>query len=250
MKISVVTVCFNAEKTIEDTIRSVLNQDFGGIEHIVIDGASTDGTKAVINKYESCIASSLSEPDEGIYDAMNKGIRLATGDVIGFLNADDIFADSGVLSRVASAFQESPVQACYGDVVFVRDDPDKIVRHYRSSRFTPERLAYGWMPAHPALYLKRELFQLYGGFKTDYRIAADYELVARLFWLHRISYRYLPEVLVKMRIGGVSTRGIKSNYILSKEIVRACGENGIRTNLLKVALKYPLKLAELFRHSL
>jgi len=247
VKISVITVCFNAVKTIEDTIVSVAEQKFHDIEHMVVDGASTDGTQEIVRKYSGTIAKWVSEPDNGIYDAMNKGVAMVTGDVVGFLNADDVYVDSGVLSKIAAVFEADDVHACYGDVVFVRDDLKTVVRYYRSNRFAPERLAYGWMPAHPTLFLKRDLLGLYGGFKTDYQIAADYELVARLFWKHGIKYKYIPEVLVKMRVGGVSTRGVKSNYILSKEIVRACRENSIRTNLLKVFLKYPLKFTELFR---
>lgn len=245
MKISVITVCFNSVDTIEDAIRSVAEQTYSDVEHIIIDGGSTDGTQDVVARFHGVVSTWISEPDNGIYDAMNKGIAVASGDVVGFLNADDIYAHPGVLSKVVEAFAADHVDACYGDVVFVREDMQNVVRYYRSSRFSPERLAYGWMPAHPTLFLKRGLFRDYGVFKTDYRIAADYELVVRLFRVHRISYRYIPEVLVKMRVGGVSTRGIKSNYILSREIVRACRENGVSTNLFKVFLKYPVKLMEL-----
>jgi len=245
-KISVITVVFNGEKTISDTIESVSSQDYSNIEHIIVDGASTDGTTALIEKQKENISAFVSERDNGIYDAMNKGVKLATGDLVGFLNADDIYAHSTVLSRVADTFCKCNVDACYGDLVYVRDDLSTIVRYYRSNIFSPEMLAYGWMPAHPTLFIKRELFYKYGGFKTDYEIAADYEMVARLFWKHRIRYKYIPDVLVKMRMGGVSTSGVRSNYILSKEIVRACKENDIRTSLPKVLLKYPLKIMELF----
>ncbi len=246
MKISVVTVCRNTESTIEDTIRSVAGQTCRSVEHIIIDGASTDGTLDIVRKYESVVTKWVSEPDQGIYDAMNKGIALASGDVIGFLNADDIYAHPEVLSEVAQAFRDESIQAVYSDVVFVRDDLQTIVRYYRSHRFTAGKLAWGWMPPHPSIFLRKHMFEKYGLFKTDYRIAADYELVTRLFAKHRVRYRYLPGVSVKMRVGGVSTRSVKSNYILSQEIVRACRENGINTNLLKVSLKYPLKVMELF----
>lgn len=246
MKISVVTVCWNAAATIEDTIRSVADQTYPDVEHIVIDGASTDGTSDIIYKFKSNITKWVSEPDQGIYDAMNKGIALVSGDVVGFLNADDIYAHPEVLAEVAQALGDESIQAVYGDVVFVRDDLQTVVRYYRSHRFTAGKLAWGWMPPHPSIFLRKHMFEKYGLFKTDYRIAADYELVTRLFAKHRVRYRYLPGVSVKMRVGGVSTRSVKSNYILSQEIVRACRENGINTNLLKVSLKYPLKVVELF----
>lgn len=247
MKITVVTVCFNAVKTIEDTIASVAAQSYANVEHIVVDGASTDGTQEILMKHNNTIAKWISGKDKGIYDAMNKGISLATGDVIGFLNADDVYAHPDVLSRVAQTMSADGIQACFGDVVFVRGDLQKVVRYYRSSRFSPKRLAYGWMPAHPTLFVKTEIIRDCGGFRTDYQIAADYELVTRLFWNRRVKYRYIPEVLVKMRVGGVSTQGFRSNYTLSKEIVRACRDNGIKTNLFKASLKYPLKVTELFR---
>jgi len=246
MKISVVTVAFNAEKTIGDAIESVAAQEYGDVEHIIIDGGSTDGTLQVIQNHTDKIAKWISEKDQGLYDAMNKGVGLATGDVIGFLNADDIYANNKVLSQVCSVLRAG-LDGCYADVVFVRDDLQTVVRRYRSDRFYVGRLAFGWMPAHPSLFLRRELFERYGGFKTDYQIAADYELVVRFFYRFQIKAVYVPEVWVKMRLGGVSNRSLLSNYILSKEIVRACRENGIQTNLLKVFLKYPLKLMELIQ---
>ncbi|HIA02772.1 MAG TPA: glycosyltransferase [Myxococcales bacterium] len=244
--ISVITVVYNAADTIADTLGSVASQTYSNIEYIVVDGGSSDGTLAVIEKYRDVITHFVSEPDAGIYDAMNKGIGLATGDVVGFLNADDIFADAGVLGRVALAMQNTSLQACFGDVVFVGDDMETAVRYYRSSGFSPGRLAYGWMPAHPSLYLRRDLFDRYGNFRTDYEIAADYELVARLFGKHRISYVYLPWVFVNMRLGGVSTKGLRNSFILNREIVRACEENSISTNMFKVLLKIPSKLSEFF----
>lgn len=246
LKISVVTVCRNAEGTIEDTIRSMAGQTYSNAEHVIVDGASTDGTLDIIRKYESVISKWVSEPDQGIYDAMNKGLALAGGDVVGFLNADDVYAQPDILEIVAQHFGRGDIDACFGDVVFVKDDLETIVRYYRSSDFSPKKLAYGWMPAHPALYLKKALYDKYGNFRTDYQIAADYELVVRLFGANRIRYRYVPEVFVKMRIGGVSTRNWKSSLVLNKEIVRGCRENGVRTSLFRVFLKFPLKMLELF----
>lgn len=246
MKISIITVCRDAVDTIEDTILSVSGQTFGNVEHIIVDGGSTDGTLEIINKHVSLITKWVSEPDNGIYDAMNKGIKMATGEVIGFLNADDIYARPDVLVRASEVMGKNGIQACYSDVVYVRDDLHTVVRYYCSRRFSPDKLAYGWMPAHPTLFLNSKLFKRYGMFKTDYLIAADFELVARLFGAHKVQYSYLPGVAVKMRLGGVSTKNIKSNITLSKEIVRACRENGINTSFPRVLLKYPLKILERF----
>ncbi len=243
MKISIITVCHNAADTIPDTLNSVRKQGYHNIEHIVIDGASTDKTLDIIREHSP--THWISGPDQGIYDAMNKGIRLATGDVIGFLNADDVYADENVLAHVAAVFEAEEIQACYADLVYVHDDLEPVLRYHRPNRFAPDRLAYGWMPAHPTLFLRREVFDQYGGFKTDYKIAADFELCARLFGKYGMTASYVPEVWVKMRMGGVSTQGVKSNFILSREIVRACRENGIKTNLFKVCLKYPRKMLEL-----
>lgn len=171
---------------------------------------------------------------------------MATGDVVGILNADDYYVDAHVLQKVAAAFEEKNVHAVFADLVFVHpDNLDKVVRYYRADRFTPEMFAYGWMPPHPTFFIRREAYDEYGLFKTDYRIAADFELLARFLFRHKLSYYYLPEVIVKMRTGGVSTRNLKSNLILNREIIRACGENGINTNAFKVYSKYLNKVFQL-----
>jgi len=246
MKISVITVCRDAKVTIVDTLLSVQEQSYSNIEHILIDGDSSDGTADIIRKHERRLAYWVSEPDQGIYDAMNKGIQQATGDLIGFLNADDMFANNMVLEWIAKVFSERDISACYGDLVYVdHTDLSRIVRYYRSKNFTPARIACGVMPAHPTLYLKKDIFKKFGLFKTDYRIAADFEFVARIFGKQTIQFYYIPRVLVKMRMGGVSTRSIKSNFILNQEIVRACCENNIPTSLFKVYSKYFRKIFEL-----
>ena len=248
MKISIITVAFNAAETIEGTLLSVAQQTFRDMEHVVIDGGSSDGTQAVVSSHGDRISRFLSEPDRGIYDAMNKGLALATGDVIGFLNADDTYANENVLSRVAETMERYHLDVLFGDVAFCqRESPDRIVRRYSSSHFRPDRIAWGWMPAHPALFVKREVFQKAGPFRTDYRIAGDFEFVARAFGKQSLRYRYLPEVLVKMRLGGVSTGGWRNTMLLNKEVLRACRENGIQTNMLKILSKYPVKLLEYFR---
>lgn len=245
MRISVITVCFNAVDTIADTLESVATQTHTDIEHIVVDGASTDGTLGVIKRRAKRVARLVSEPDQGIYDAMNKGLLLATGEIIGFLNADDVYADAKVLERVSAIMEAEKLNALFGDAEFVSSArPDCPLRRYRSERFRPERIAWGWMPAHPALFLRRQVYERFGGFRTDYRIAGDFELVARMFHGGTLSYRHVPEVLVRMRTGGVSTGGWRNTILLNREVLRACRENGIPTNLSKILSKYPAKLLE------
>lgn len=245
MKISIVTVAYNAAHTIGDTLASVAAQTHPDIEHIVVDGASTDGTLAVVERHGGRVARLISEPDKGIYDAMNKGLRVATGDVIGLLNADDVYADDGVLARVASTMAHERLDALFGDAEFVHPErPDRPLRRYRSERFRPDRIAWGWMPAHPTLFLRRQVYERFGLFRPDYRIAGDFELVARVFHGDTLKYRHLPEVMVRMRTGGISTGGWRSTLLLNREVLRACRENGIRTSLPRILSKYPAKLLE------
>lgn len=243
MKISIITVVYNNKETIKDAIDSVLSQTYKNIEYIIIDGASTDGTIEIIESYGDKITTFISEPDRGLYDAMNKGLALATGDVVGILNSDDFYMDECVIEKIMKIFTSQDIQSVFADLVYVKpDNLQKVVRHYDSSHFTPSKFAYGWMPAHPTFFVKREVYQKYGLFKTDYKIAADYELLVRFLGRYGVSYFYLNEVIIKMRTGGVSTSGLKSNYILNQEIIRACRENGIETHWLKVFSKYPKKL--------
>lgn len=245
MKISVITVCFNSESTIVDTLRSVDEQKYKDVEHIVIDGGSQDGTVKLVKSFGRPGIVVKSEPDQGIYDAMNKGLELATGDVIGFLNADDVYSGDDVLGRIATIMKIGGADALYGDVEFVHQSRlDKPVRRYKSDRFRPDRIAYGWMPAHPGLYLRRDIFERYGNFRKDYRIAGDFEFIARIFTTANLSYQYLPATLVRMRTGGVSTSGFRNTLLLNQEVLRACKENGIPTNWFKILSKYPLKLLE------
>lgn len=245
MKISIITVAFNAAHTIADTLESVAGQTHPQIEHIVVDGASTDGTLDVVGRHGQRVARLVSEPDHGIYDAMNKGLRLATGNVIGFLNADDVYADAGVLARVSAVLERGGLDALFGDAEFVNPTrADRPLRRYRSERFRPDRIAWGWMPAHPTLFLRRQVYERFGMFRTDYRIAGDFELVARMFHGGTLRYRHLPEVLVRMRTGGVSTGGWRNTILLNREVLRACRENGIPTSLPKILSKYPAKLLE------
>lgn len=243
MKISVVTVSYHAAETIEDTMRSVAEQTHPDVEHIVVDGGSNDGTMAIVKQRLRAGGKAISEPDDGLYDAMNKGISLATGDVVGLLNSDDFYASPTVLAHVAGAFESSNVDAVLGDVAYFRgSDPSRTIRRYDSGLFSPRRIGWGWMPAHPAMFLTREAYERVGPYRTDYRIAADFEFVARAFGKQGLSYVHLPEIIVKMRAGGISTAGGGAKLTINREVLRACRENGIRSNALMIASKYPAKL--------
>lgn len=247
-KFSIITVCFNNSATIGRTLQSLSAQTWRDYEHIIVDGASTDDTARVVAKYADLRTLFKSERDSGIYDAMNKGIARATGDVIAFLNADDFYAAPDILESVAQRINTGDVDALLGDVDFFRPDaPDKAVRRYNSGQFAPERIGSGWMPAHPAMFVRRAVFEKVGLFRTDYRIAADFEWVARAFHDRSVRYVYYPRVLVRMQMGGASTQGLKSTILLNREILRACRENGIQTNVFRLLRKFPRKLLELIR---
>lgn len=246
MKVSIITAAYNSASTIKDTIDSVLSQDYPDIEYIVIDGASQDETISIIHSYKERISKFVSESDSGMYDAMNKGIQMATGEVIGILNSDDFYIDEKVVSSVVRTFARENTDSVFGDLVYVDPEKlDKVVRYYSSANFKPEKFAYGWMPAHPTFFVKRMAYEKYGLFQTDYKIAADYELLTRFLSKNKLSYSYLPEVMVRMRTGGASTSNLMSNWILNKEILRACSENNVNTNLLKIFSKYFKKIFQL-----
>lgn len=242
---SIITACYNSARTIADSLNSAATQTYPEIEHIVVDGGSTDGTLDVLEAHAEHIATIVRGPDRGIYDALNKGIAASTGNVVGFLHSDDVYAGPGVIEEVVRRMRAEALEALYGDVAFVRgDDLERVVRVYSSRRFRPSRIGWGWMPAHPALFVSRRLFERYGLFKIDYAIAGDFEFVARVFAKPSFRYAYLPEVLVKMRMGGSSTKGLTSTLLLNKEVLRACRENGIPSSYLKILSKYPAKMVE------
>ena len=245
--VTVITVCYNSANSLERALKSVASQDWPRVEHIVIDGGSTDDTLYILERYQNHLAHVVSEPDKGIYDAMNKGLDRTTGDIVCFLNADDQYASNHVLSLVVKQMLAHELDALLGDVAFFHStDPMRMVRRYRSDRFTPGRLAWGWMPAHPALFLNKSVVQRVGRFKTEYRIAGDFDYIARAFYGCDLQYQHLPEVLVHMQTGGASTAGWRSKVLLNQEVLRSCIENGISTNLFKILSKYPMKLLELF----
>ena len=243
MKVSIITVCFNSSKTIEETIQSVLSQDYPNIEYLVIDGGSIDGTQTIIQKYQGKIASWVSEPDQGMYAAMNKGISMATGDVIGILNSDDVYVSSRAVSELMDVMSNANADVVFADLILV--DPNnlnKVLRYYDSGRFQPRKFRWGWMPAHPTVFVKKKYYDRVGLFALDYQIAADYEMLIRILAIEKAPFAYLPKPMVRMRAGGASTAGLSRNWILNKEIVRACRENGIYTNMAMLLLKLPFKL--------
>ena len=233
MKISVITVCFNAQNTIDHTLRSVRDQTHDPIEHIIIDGCSTDGTLQVVEAEGKHVAMIVSEKDKGIYDAMNKGIALATGDVIGFSNADDFYPSPDVLAMVAAAFESSGADCCYGDLCYVQqDDVSKIVRYWRSKPFASGMFGRGWCPPHPTFFVRREVYARLGGFDLSFKIAADFELMARYLEAEHISSHYIPKVLVNMRLGGTTNRSLSNIFKQNMEIRRALSKIGGQSSLI------------------
>lgn len=246
MKVSIITTTFNSAKTVQNTIESVINQDYPNIEHIVVDGASKDNTIDIVNSYGSNISHLISEPDKGIYDAMNKGIKIATGDIIGILNSDDFFTSNDIISTIVDTFTQNDIDALYGDIHFVHpEDLNKPVRYYSSEIFRPSLFRFGFMPAHPSFYVKKKCYDQFGLYALDYKIASDYELLIRFLFKYKVKYQYIKKDFVTMRTGGISTENFKSRILLNKEIVKACNEYGIKTNLFLLSLKYFYKIFEL-----
>ncbi len=217
MKLSIITAVFNRNDTIQHALESVRDQTYNAVEHIIIDGGSTDGTLDVINANSETLDVWVSEKDKGLYDALNKGIALASGDVVGFLHSDDLYAGPGILARVAKLFRDSGCDACYGDLVYVKpEDTHAISRYWKSGPYHYRRIFWGWMPPHPTFFMKKSIYEMLGGFRLDMGSAADYEMMLRSLLKQRISAAYLPEVMVKMRSGGMSNASaanrIKANH--------------------------------------
>ncbi len=247
MKFSIITVTYNNEKTIEQTIQSVLNQTYKNIEYIIIDGNSTDNTLQIVNKYRKKIASIISEADKGMYDALNKGIMKATGNVIGFLHADDFYAGDSIIEKIEHTFKVYGSQSVYGDLDYVSaENPGKIIRKWESGKFEFEELRKGWMPPHPTFFVLRDVYWKYGFFNLNYKIAADYDLMLRFLGKYKISTAYLPEVFVKMRWGGKSNKSIKNIIIKSMEDYRALKNNRIG-GLYSLFMKNFRKINQFFK---
>lgn len=250
MKVSIITATWNSDKTLRDTFESVLKQSYTKIEYIVIDGASKDKTTDLIKEYEPLFEGRLkwiSEKDKGIYDAMNKGIRMATGDVVGILNSDDFFTSNDVIEKVVAGFTKD-TDAVYGDIHFVNpDNLQRCVRYYSSKIFKRSLMKMGFIPAHPSFYCRKECFEKFGYYKTDYKIAADFDLLLRFIYVHQIRIKYLPVDMVTMRLGGASTDGWKSRLVMMNEHLRSFKENGVKTNRFWLSLRYFYKITEYIR---
>lgn len=245
--ISVIMAAYNSEATIGRAIGSFLAQDHPDKELIVVDGDSRDDTCEIVRAFDSPLIQLHSERDKGIYDAINKGIRAASGDIVGLLHSNDIYSSPSVLSQVADRMQAKNLGAIYADVEFFRPgEPERTVRYYRSDRFSSSMLKFGIMPAHPTLFLRRAVFERFGEYRTDMRIAADFEFVARIFKDGSLSSLYVPGTWQRMQTGGASTSGLQSTLRLNSEIIKACHINGIATSWPQVLWKYTWKLRELF----
>ena len=250
MRISVITVCFNAASTLKDAVESVLGQVPDAkapleLEYIVVDGGSTDGTLELLAPYRERIATLISEPDQGLYDAMNKGVQAATGDVVAILNADDVYASTDVLARVAATFRDSGAEAVYGDLHYVSaDDLTQVTRHWSAGAYTPGAFRRGWMPPHPALFVRRACYQRWGLFTLALRSAADYELMLRFIHRHGMSLAYLPKTLVLMRAGGVSNASLKHRIRAHREDWKAWRMNGYHPSPFTLLAKPLRKLPQ------
>ncbi|WP_100627178.1 glycosyltransferase family 2 protein [Algoriphagus formosus] len=245
MKVSLITVTYNSASTLQHTIDSIAEQYYSNIEYIIVDGNSSDETVSIIESNSHIVSKWISEPDKGLYDAMNKGIQMATGDIVGIINSDDFYHRPDALSRVVEGFSDPDVDCVFADIRFVSpEDLEKTVRYYSSKRFNLGAFSWGFMPAHPTFFTYRKNFEKFGGYKTDYKIAADFELLVRFLYKHQLSYRYLNFDLMKMRLGGVSTASLKSTWIINQEDLRACRENGLKTNYIRLYSRYFRKFLE------
>lgn len=244
MKVSIITIAYNSAETIEDTITSVVNQNYDNIEYIIVDGGSEDGTIEIIKKYQDKIARFVSEPDKGIYDAMNKGVKMATGELVGILNSDDIYANSQVISDIVSTIGNQ--DSVYADLVYVqRDDTDKVTRKWISGTYEDGQFLKGWMPPHPTFFLKKTVYDQYGIYNLELRSAADYELMLRMLHKHKITTSYLNKTITKMRVGGQSNVTLANRLKANKEDRKAWELNGLEPGMFTLIRK-PLSKVKQF----
>lgn len=255
MKISIITITYNSAKTLPRALESVRSQTYGDIEHIIIDGASTDGTVEIIKNYSKGPSDKVpstkevrwvSEPDGGIYDALNKGIRMATGDVIGFLHSDDVLYSPDSIGQIAAAFESTKADVVYGDLQYCNGD--KVTRRWRSNAFKPSSLKFGWMPPHPTLYVRREVYEQVGEYDSWFRISADYDMILRIFTAGYKTH-YIPQVLVSMETGGASNRDAKARLSKTQEDYFVLKKNHVGAGLLTVACKQLRKVRQFLRKS-
>jgi len=247
MKVSVITICYNSEKTIEDTIRSVISQSHTDIEYIIVDGNSTDSTISIIKSFSNQVTNWVSEPDKSLYDALNKGLAMATGEVVGFLHSDDMFADNQVIASVVDSFDAGPVDSVYGDIQYVDQlDTDKTLTFRKSGKFRRIKFWFGWSPPHPTFYMKRALYEKYGGFDISFKIAADYDTLLRYLIRERVTTIYNPAIRVKMRVGGISNKTMKNVSQKWGEDHRAMKKNNFG-NPITLFLKTMRPVAHFYR---
>ena len=252
MKISLITATYNSASTLRDTMQSVVNQTFKDVDYIIVDGGSKDGTLGIIKEFETLFADHLrwiSEPDKGIYDAMNKGIKMATGDVVGILNSDDFLASDDVLEKVDVTFTNNPtVDGIYGDVRYVKwDETSKTVRMFSGKNFTRKKLCWGKMPPHPSFYVKKQCYEKFGLYSLNYPICADYDMFVKMFWEGNINAKYLPQVFVNMRNGGTSSSGISVHKKIMKERMACVKEHNLPSNFLMQSSRYIFKVFDLIK---
>ena len=246
MKVSIITAVLNGGKEIVRTLDSVAQQDYADIEHIVADGASRDGTVEIASTRNNAAAHVISGPDGGVYDAFNKGLRAATGEVVAYLNCGDSYLSSSVVSKVMQEMRTHQVDAVFADVLIVEAErPSRVVRRYSSKKFSPRSMSYGLMPAHPTLFLRREVYDAAGEYDPSFKIAGDFEFCLRAFVRRETTFRYIAEPLVRMPSGGLSNRGWRSKWDITGEMMHACRLNGISTNWAKLSLRFPIKFLEL-----
>lgn len=247
MKVSIITVTHNSARFLQDCIDSVISQTYTDIEHVVVDGASSDGTVDIIKKNNNHIAKWVSEKDNGMYDAINKGMQMATGDVIGILNSDDMLASAGVIEQIVTYFKEHTVDSVYGDLVYIdQRNTKKIIRYWKGLSYNRFRFNYGWMPAHPTFYIRKELLSDLGGYESHYFTAADYEFMARYLYKYRISAKYLPLLIVKMRVGGASNRTLFNRLRANRRDYLAMKVNDIPFPHIASILKPLIKLRQYY----
>jgi len=238
MKVSIITVCYNSASTIEDTILSIANQTHQDIEYIIVDGNSKDATLDIIKKHSTTVSKWISEKDNGIYDAMNKGIEMANGEIIGILNADDVFANKNVVENIVKYFNDDSIDALYADLKYVqREDITKVIRFWKSGEYSEGKFFYGWMPPHPTLYLRKAVYQKYGNYRTDMPSAADYELMLRMIHVHKIKLTYYPQVTVLMREGGLSNRSLENRIKANRDDRRAWQVNNVNPKFYTLLMK-------------
>jgi glycosyltransferase involved in cell wall biosynthesis len=247
MKVSIITVAYNSSKTIKETIDSVITQSYKNIEYIIVDGASTDGTVELVKSYGSQIAKFVSEKDKGIYDAINKGISMATGDIVGILNSDDVYTHKDIIKNIVDTFEQKGVDAVYGDLQYVSpEDNSKVVRYWKSGSYNRNKFIYGWMPPHPTFFVKREVYEQYGTFDLSLKSAADYELMLRFLYKNSISAAYIPEVMVWMKTGGQSNASLINHFLGNMEDRQAWIKNNLNVYFFTTLLKPLRKLPQFF----